>query len=85
MPSFRSENYRCEGCGNIDEYFKEHDLDSFPTKIKCSKCQSDSNRIWGLSTFDISQGKCGNVKNKWKGGIFNHPSVLGKYKGTRIK
>lgn len=85
MPSFRNEDYKCEQCSNIDNFVKENDLDSFPQKIKCSKCNSDSYRVWGLSTFSISEGKCGNTKNNWKGGIYNHPSVLGKYKGIKIK
>ena len=83
--SLNNSDYKCGKCNHIDNYIKKEILDSFPQKILCTKCGSDSYRMWGVSAFDISQGKCGNTKNSWKGGIYNHPSVLGKYKGTKIK
>lgn len=84
MPQVNSSDYKCIECDNIDNFIKEKALDNFPEKIKCSKCGKDSIRVWGVSKFDIAIGKCGNTKDGWKGGIYNHSSVLGKYKGTKV-
>ena len=84
MAQINSSDYKCEKCGNIDNHIKKITLDSFPQKILCTECGSDSYRLWGVATFDLAVGKCGNSKDGWKGGAFNHTSVLGKYKGTKV-
>lgn len=83
--SFQSSDYKCEKCKHIDEFTKASHLDSFPERLVCSECGAESCRVWGVSAFDMCIGKCGNTKDGWKGGAFNHTSVLGKYQGTRIK
>jgi hypothetical protein len=53
---------------------------------KCPECKSKKvHRVFGLGCFDIAIGKCGRAANSYETSFVNHPSELGKYKGTKFK
>jgi len=52
----------------------------------CPKCgSSNTKRVWGIGATDVAVGMFGNSKTSFSKGPVSHPSIFGKFKGTRIK
>lgn len=56
-------DYICQKCGKITEYDKKY-KNNFPTKIKCSCCNSyNTRRVFSIKHISIPAGNCGNAAN----------------------
>ena len=76
---------KCSKCNHIFEISKARVMDDFVIP-KCPECGSKKvNRIFGVATFDISEGNLGNAANGYSNGFAEHSSKFGRFSGKKIR
>lgn len=81
---FQISNYQCKDCKHIQEHLKKNILENFPKEIKCEKCGSISERVYGIGGIEIPAGKLGNGKNGYETQFTPFHGLGWKLKGTKI-
>ena len=80
-------DFKCKECDNIFTITKKN-LENWSDILvaMCNKCSSTHTfRIIKIGSIDVAEGSVGNSKNGYMKSLAGYkPSILGKYKGTKV-